>query len=304
MQKETTAKDSSGTATIAESSKGATDAVDLNKSLNVTATDSIGINRINERVFELEQSGLFYLAFSRYKVAANLYEEQSLIDVYNPFSGKVYDQIDLTKYSKEFIKENARGGYVPSETRLGRNNTGQVKIMITDGTEIPFSSFFAISNLDSSDLNTKTLGLEQNVDTLFITEYNNVFDFQGLFLYHDVLYNADDFDKILVSNGGVHLYKMNVAKDEIVLAKGNVIKEASNHNILRFPYKDKLFFRTNHSGYTDLFSYNIITGESKKYVIPFSINQFYFAEDGFFIAYIPPEEQETSEMYRYSFVGY
>ncbi|GAL86134.1 hypothetical protein MYP_3363 [Sporocytophaga myxococcoides] len=72
-------KDSFVTAVIADSSKKGSDTLNLDKSLNITATDSIGINRINERVFELEQSGLFFLAFSRYKVAANLYEEKSLI---------------------------------------------------------------------------------------------------------------------------------------------------------------------------------------------------------------------------------
>ncbi|MBO9701887.1 MAG: hypothetical protein J7604_16890 [Sporocytophaga sp.] len=298
-----TAKDSSGTQVVADSDKVSSETINLDKLLNVTKTDSISINRINEKTFELDQSSLFFLAFSRNKIAANLYEEQSLIDVYNPFTGKVYNQIDLSKYSKEFIKENVRGGYAPSETRLGRNNIGQVKIMITDGTDVPFSAFFAISNLELSNLKTQTLGLEQNVDKLSITEYNKVFDFQDLFLYHDTLFNVDDLDEITISNGAVNLYKMDISKNEMTLGNSNVIKGASNYNILRFPYKDKLFFTSTNSNYTDLFGYNIITGESKKYVIPLSPSQFYFAEDGFFIANMPGG-QESNEMYRYSFVPY
>ncbi|MCR6642590.1 MAG: hypothetical protein NVV82_27290 [Sporocytophaga sp.] len=297
-----TTKDSSGTSAIADSSKGVTNAVNLDKSLNVTATDSIGINRINERVFELEQSGLFFLAFNRNKVAANLNEEEGLIDVLNPYSRKVYDQIDLMKYTKDFFIY--KNGFSPSDTKLGRNNIGQVKIMITDNSSTPHSSLFSISNLDLSNLKTHTITLENNKKRLFITDYNKLFSFDDLIFYNDSLYYLYDLEEIDFLKEDTLLYKISFVNDEMILCNGSVINHGNNYCILSFPYKDKIFFSNSYSDYTDLFSYNIITGESKKYVIPFLINQFYFAEDGFFIAYIPPEEEVACEMYRYSFVGY
>ncbi|WP_028978290.1 hypothetical protein [Sporocytophaga myxococcoides] len=299
-----TAEDSFGRAAIANSNKVVvSDTVNFEKYLNVTAIDSISINSINKKVFELEQSGLFFLAFSRDKIAANLHEEESLIDVYNPFSGKVYSQIDLMKYAKDFLRENIRGGYTPSETKLGRNNTGKVKIMITDDAGVPSTAFFAISNLELPNLKTNTLVLNSNKKRLFIEDYNKVFNFDELLFYNDSLYYIYDLEEISFSKGDTLLYKINFVNNDMILGNGNVIKNGNDYCVLKFPYKDKLFFYKTDSNDSELFSYNIITGESKMYVIPLSPFQFYFAEDGFFMAYMP-EGQESSEMYRYSFVQY
>lgn len=298
-----TAKDSTGTQAVADSKKVASDTINLEKLLNVTKTDSVTINSINEKVFELEQSGLFFLAFNKDKIAANLHEEESLIDVYNPFSGKVYNQIDLMKYTKDFLRENIRGGYTPSETRLGRNNTGKVKIMITDGADVPSSAFFAISNLELSNLNTNTLVSSSNKKRLSIEDYNKVFNFEELLFYNDSLFYIYDLEEVAFPKGDTFLYKINFVNNDMVLGNENVIKNGIDYCVLKFPYKDKLFFSAIHSNYTDLFSYNIVTGDSKKYVIPLSPFQFYFAEDGFFMAYMP-EGQEDSDVYRYSFVQY
>ncbi|MBO9701886.1 MAG: hypothetical protein J7604_16885 [Sporocytophaga sp.] len=294
-----TSKDSSDIP-IVSNTKTVSETINLEKYLNVVATDSISINSISEKVFELEQSDLFFLAFSRDKIAADLNEEESLINVFNPFSGKVYKQIDLMNYTKDFFKYSR--SYVPSETRLGRNNIGQIKIMITDG-RVPQNSSFSISYLDLSNLKTQTIGLNSNKKRLSIEDYNKVFGFEELFFLNDSLYYLYDLEEIAFTKGDTNLYKINLVNDEMILGNENVIKHGNDYCVLRFPYKDKLFFCNSNSNYNDLFSYNIITRKSKKYVIPLLQCQFYFAEDGFFIASLP-EGKETSDTYRYGFVPY
>jgi hypothetical protein len=275
----------------------------------IISIDTLKIDSLSKYSFQLDKE-FYFQPISQRKVITNYidprygYSDDKII--LNPFTKETSDTIKLENYAKKLIEYTGKGSS-PDETMFMASNDGRIKVLSNSYSVYSVSDLYPLNNKKALVIR----GEEEKKD-IVISDINKVFSCYGRFFINDTLYYLKEGINIQVFNKTGFSYSYNVQDYSFKFKNGKTLdlKNEVLFNALLFPINNNIFFNDTNSKFTTLLSYDVITGLSKKYVLPVWTNHFYFAKDGFYIEYSydierrEGKESNSSKFSTYGFIKY
>lgn len=274
----------------------------LDSTLNVQAIVNIKMDSIKKYTFQLGMDSSFF-PINSHKIIVwyNQADNVSKRMVMNPLSKKVIDTIE-TGVATFKIAPSATSNDV-----ILRNNDGKTKVVsygkyenaiynlypLGDTNSVIISSDQEARNLRINNLDNLYYSLNGYNEMAFIAEKDTVSNYY-YYIYNNTFYRYVNSVALYQKDTFLYSYDIRSSNNSyglyFIFKNGIDIDEAQQQGlkaISPFPIRNKIFFSYSRcwNNCEVLYAYNILTGKSKKFILPFNTNGFLFADDGFFIEY-------------------